>query len=451
MTTLSSQLEQIVSAPEHPENDFILSKYTHADIYSIAGFFQQRFFSAESEEAICLCTSDRAVMAGALLAALTRPVTLVIPHAFSKTVLAGMHRSHLFTRAIVSETSLLPPMVEGIAPCRDIFSGHRLDGTFVRSPDAPMVKLFTGGSTNTPRVWSKTVRNLFSESIHQAGKLGAGPGDRFAATVPAHHIYGLLFSVLTPLLASASVIDGDLTYPHEIQTAVSDHKASILVSTPLHYKMLSGMTFTPGALRFALSSAARLDAADSRAFHEKTGLGVTEIFGSTETGGIASRLCAETQPHFTPFDCIDWKIVDSRLAIRSDFISPELPTDPEGFFVTNDQAAAVGPMGFELAGRADRIVKVGGKRVDLDEIRSVITGMPEVADAAVISTPDGSGRGNEISALVATTATSREIRQYLHRRFQGHAVPRRIRVVDRIPVSTTGKYNNTLIRELLDA
>lgn len=448
---LLKQLEKLIAYPLFPENDYIFSKYTYDAIYKIAARFQKNIFPADTEESICLCINDRGIMAGALIAALTRPVSLILPNAYSASVLERMHQAIAFSRAIVQEPIALPRDVTPVFFDRDNLGNDTLDRSFVRHPDSVLVKLFTGGSTKTPRIWSKTVRNLFSEAIHHAENLDVSSHDRIVATVPPNHIYGLLFSVLTPFVASASVVDEELTYPHEIQNAVKENQGSILISTPLHYKMLAGIPFKAESLRLAISSAARLDAADSRFFHQKTGLGITEIFGSTETGGIASRLCNDKQPDFELFECVDWKIVKDLLAIRSDFISPELPVDPEGFFTTNDQVNIKGPDRFELKGRADRIVKVGGKRVDLDEIKSAITGMPKVKDAAVICIPNDSARENKICALVAADASSSEIRQYLKHRIQSYAVPRLIRIVEKIPVSSTGKYENAEIKRLLES
>ncbi|MCF8036744.1 MAG: AMP-binding protein [Desulfobacteraceae bacterium] len=450
VSSFIEQLEDIAAGPAVPGHPYILSGYTYAAVYAMAGHLQHRHFSAENPETVCLCATDRAVVAAALLAALTRPVTLVIPYSFSAEVLDRTHRAHGFSKAIADEPVPLPSGVETILPDSKPGGQSILAPAGIRNPDSVFVKLFTGGSTRAPRTWSKTIDNLFGEAIYHARKLSVTPDDRFAATVPAYHIYGLLFSVLTPLAAGASIIDGEPTYPREIQKAVSRDRASILVSIPLHYKMLAGTEFTAEGLRCALSSAARLEAADSRAFYRQTELGITEVFGSTETGGIATRLCTHDQPHFTPFDCIEWKIKDHLLAIRSDFISPELPVDENGFFITSDRVKAVGPNGFALAGRADRIVKVGGKRVDLEEVRSAITGMQDVTDAAVICTENGGTRGNEIRAIVAASISSSEIRRHLRQRIPDYAVPRHIRIVDQIPVSPAGKYDSTEIRKLLN-
>ncbi len=450
ISSFFKHLENIAAGPADPGHPYILPGYTYETIYAMAGDLQHRHFSAENPETVCLCATDRAVVAAALLAALSRPVTLVIPYSFSAEVLDLTHRAHGFSKAIADDSLYLPAGVKAILPEPKATGKGMLEPAGMRDPGSVFVKLFTGGSTRAPRTWSKTIGNLFGEAIYHARKLGVTPEDRFAATVPAYHIYGLLFSVLTPLVAGASIIDGEPTYPREIQKAASRDRASILVSIPLHYKMLAGTKFTAEGLRYALSSAARLEAADSRAFYRQTELGITEVFGSTETGGIATRLCTHDQPHFTPFDCIEWKIEDHLLAIRSDFISPELPVDENGFFITSDRVKPVEPDGFALAGRADRIVKVGGKRVDLEEVRTAIAGLPHVTDAAVICTENGSTRGNEIRALVAASISSSEIRRHLRHRIPDYAVPRHIRIVDQIPVSPAGKYDSTEIRKLLN-
>ncbi|MFO8031426.1 MAG: AMP-binding protein [Desulfohalobiaceae bacterium] len=447
--SVASQLQGLLAGPAEPSHPFVLGRHTYQDAYTIAAKLQQQDFALDTAESICLCVLDRAVIAGAILAALTRPVTLLLPYSFSPSVLADMRNLQPFSRAIVKQSTDLPSGVQPILVGQGVDQTYRLDQTTLRPQDSVLVKLFTGGSTQAPKIWSKTIRNLFSEATYQATNLGVSPQDRFVSTAPANHIYGLLFSVLIPFVARASVLPGNPAYPHEIQNLVSRNQASFLVSTPLHYKMLGNIDFRAESLHWALSSAARLDPADSKAFYNLTGLGITEIFGSTETGGIASRTCTHIQPNFRAFDCIQWKAVQNLLAIRSEFISPELPVDSEGYFTTQDQIKAIGQNEFELQGRADRIVKIGGKRVDLDQIRSVLSSMPDVQDAAVLCTPDNTTRSNEIQALVAGGTTSHIIRQYLQHRLQSYAVPRKIKVVDKIPTSQAGKYQISAIRKML--
>lgn len=449
--TLYQRLKTLAASPKDPEREYVLSSRTYNDVYAMAADFQTRLFAPDTHTSVCLCTTDRAVTAAVLLAALTRPATVILPHTFSQSVIERIDMEHGLSGAILEDPLKLPENVKNVPAGRPPAFGKVLDASFIRDPGEVFVKLFTGGSSGAPRTWSKTIGNLFSEAIYHAEKMGITAEDKFVATVPPNHIYGLLFSVLTPLVAGAATIDGVLTYPHEIQSALAGQNATTLVSIPLHYKMLGAMDFSAPALTRALCSAARLYPEDSGAFHAKTGLGVTEIYGSTETGGIASRLCTKNQPHFTPLDCITWKLAESRLAIRSDFISPELPVDQDGFYVTSDQASVAGPNGFYLEGRADRIIKVAGKRVDLDEIRSVMMEMSQITDAFVLSVADAGGRGNEIRALAATRASAAQIRKHLTKQLPGHAMPRKIKTTREIPVSAAGKYDNAEIRKLLEA
>ena len=160
----------------------------------------------------------------------------------------------------------------------------------------------------------------------------------------------------------------------------------------------------PDTLRLAFSSAGMLDAADNKEFCRTNKKGVVEVYGSTETGGIATRNRSLGEEYFTAFPTIDWKIIDSRLAVRSPYISPDLPVDAAGFFHAGDRVEARGTQHFSLQGRADTVTKVGGKRVDLEEISLLIKNASGVTDCVVMALPDSGGREHQIGALIQGNA-----------------------------------------------
>ena len=92
------------------------------------------------------------------------------------------------------------------------------------------------------------------------------------------------------------------------------------------------------------------------------------------------------------------------------FLSPELPKDEAGWFHTADRVARLDERRFRLIGRAELMVKVTGKRVDLDAVRSTLAALLGVAEALMV------------------------------------ALPRRIRVVERIPVRENRKYGRRWCR-----
>ncbi|MDY6969964.1 MAG: hypothetical protein SVR08_15090 [Spirochaetota bacterium] len=215
---------------------------------------------------------------------------------------------------------------------------------------------------------------------------------------------------------------------------------------PMHFRTLKMSSFHRNRLRLAFSSAGALDEEDAAHFLDQTGLGITEIYGSTETGGIASMSRAQDEKAWNPFEVVDFRIVKDRLHVRSDFISPDLPLNPDQFFITEDRAVYYDQRSFLLLGRADDIVKVAGKRVDLGEVQNKIKDINGVKNAYVLSLPVKKGRGNEIAALIAADVDEAYIRRSISQILESYAVPRRIRVVNEIPETSTGKYDYKSIK-----
>lgn len=402
-----------------------------------------------ANEQVCLCVEERPHLLAALLASLAGAPPFILPHAFHPHVLREVYEAKPF-RLILADTSVEPPegtTVINIEACRP--DDHPLN--LIHPPDKPFVSLFTGGSTGKPRVWSKTPANLFGEAIHLARTFSIGRNDILLSTVPPQHIYGLLCSVLLPFVAQAQVLCRTCTFPREIFSSLQKGGATVLVSVPIHYAALRVGDFQRFSLRLALSSAAPLDPKDAAFFLERTGLAITEIYGSTETGGMATRAYGVDHGSWEPFACLDWKILSERLCVRSDFVSPDLPRDREGFFVTADRVAKTGGNRFKFLGRADHIVKVAGKRVDLEETREKIRQIPGVIDAYVTALPLNRARRAEIAALVATDLPARDLRTAIRSMDDPYGRPRRIRIVKAIPVLPNGKIDRQRVDQLFSA
>jgi acyl-coenzyme A synthetase/AMP-(fatty) acid ligase len=201
----------------------------------------------------------------------------------------------------------------------------------------------------------------------------------------------------------------------------------------------------------AFSSAGPLDPEDALAFYRQTGVGPEEIYGSTETGGVACRSSATGRNLLEPFECLKWKISHDRLCVKSPFISPDIPVDEHGFFMTGDRAALIADGRFTILGRADGVMKVGGKRVDLNDVQDKIKKIPKIRDIFLFSMRGRKGRDADIAAVIETDLDEIEVRQILSRVLEQYAQPRRIRIVDKMPSTSTGKYDREAIIKLFDA
>lgn len=431
-------LERLMEGPAEPARDFIPGTHTWGALYEYAAGFLHTLGPGEP---VCLCTEDRGTIAAAVLASLAGGPVCVLPHALSERAIGETREAIRFDRAIADHPIDLPGGVEAIRPARGAWRP-----TGVRKPDSIFLTLFTGGSTDRPRTWMKTAASMLGEAQFQVRKYGIKGDDLFAATVPPYHIYGLLFTVLIPLCAGATVMGGTHLFPGEISAALGDGGATVLVSVPVHYRSLNGARMPANRLRLAFSSAGPLDPEDAGAFYRETGIAVEEIYGSTETGGVACRSSAAGRDLLEPFEPVRWRIQDGLLAVQSPFLSPELPLDADGFFLTGDRAAAEQGGRFALLGRADSVVKVGGKRVDLQDVQDRIKRLECVRDAFVLSLPGKTGRGAAIAAIVETDCEEARLRELLSLSLEPYAMPRRIRVVSTMPSTSAGKYDRDAIQ-----
>jgi acyl-coenzyme A synthetase/AMP-(fatty) acid ligase len=440
----------LLTAPLDPEQEFIHGGATFAEVYGMASWLRAACAGRNERGVVCLATEDRALMAAALLASLAGGPVLLLPHAFSGQALSGMQEATGFTGAI-TDTGAPRDFPAGIEVIHPPWGETGPDlRSFPASFGEELLRLYTGGSTGAPQLWSKTGINIFAEALFLAEHFDVSQRDRIAATISPYHIYGLLYSVALPLVSGATVLPGTPSFPEEIIRTVADQEATILVSVPAHYRALRARASSLGSsLRLAFSSAGMLDIEDNTEFCRHNGAGIVEVYGSTETGGIGLRNRSRSEEGFTPYPTIAWKISDQRLHVRSPYLSLSLPQDAEGFFITGDKVTSCPPEGFQLKGRADSITKVAGKRVDLEEIRALIKQQPNVADCVVLALAEAGGREHRIVALVAGEAVDTEaLRRVLAVRFEPYALPRAIKTVSRLPMKENGKYDRAAIVRL---
>jgi acyl-CoA synthetase (AMP-forming)/AMP-acid ligase II len=444
---IKTAMEELLQGPRSPDQEFVRAGATFGEVYAMAAELRELFAGLEQPEAaVCCGAENKAILAAALLSSLAGGPPLLLPYAFSAQALAQLHQATGFTTALSDIPREFPAGVR-IVSSPPPGTGKNLNGHQpCRRPE--LLKIFTGGSTGMPQIWSKTAANIFGEGFFLARNFEVTQRDCILATIPPYHIFGLLFSVILPLVASATVVNDTPSFPEEIIRVARNSQVTILASVPVHYRVLRDKKID---LRLAFSSAGMLDRKDNEIFCRHNHLGVVEVYGSTETGGIATRNRWRGEEDFTPFPTIAWKIAGDRLAVRSPYVSPELPVDAGGFYTAGDLVEARGAGQFCLKSRADTITKVGGKRVDLEEIGLLIKKQPGVRDCAVVALPDAGGREHRIGALIeGDRADIKMIQKELAASLEPYALPRRIKQVAQLPTTRNGKYDWLAIVQLLE-
>ncbi len=331
--------------------------------------------------------------------------------------------------------------------------------------DRVLATVYTSGSTGAHQACPKTAAQLLGEAAALARCFGVAAGRRVIATVPPHHLYGLLFSVLMPLAAGASFVRDTPLHAETVAATARRHRADVLVSVPIHLRSLT--VLDPGELPplwQVFSSGAALPAETAAALGGRLGLAVTEIYGASETGGIAWRRHPAGEQH-VPEDMSEapaWQplpgvSVEADASGRLLLSSPFLPPDAAVPFVCADQIERGEDGRFRLLGRRDGVLKIGGKRVALAEVEQRLLAQPGLADAAVAAVAAPGPRGQEIVAAVVARDPSLDaaevvarVRHGLLQWFDPVVVPRRIKVAPRLPREASGKLTRAALLALFD-
>jgi acyl-coenzyme A synthetase/AMP-(fatty) acid ligase len=271
-------------------------------------------------------------------------------------------------------------------------------------------------------------------------------------TVPAHHIYGLLFTVVLPLLAGARFVRDTPLMPSVIEEYARRCQADVLVSVPPHLRVLGESELsTLGSIGRVFSSGAPLPDAAAHTLRKRFDVRVIEVLGSTETGGFAYR-CFEdaSQAHgerFRPFAGVSITTDEAdQLCLRSPLLDASI-TQP---LVCPDRIELLQDGSFRHLGRSDGVIKVGGTRISLSELEARVRELPGVSDVAALPVDAGGARGQEIWLVVATAEGREltELRARLLRYYDPVLLPRRVRFVESLPREATGKLMRARLLEL---
>jgi acyl-CoA synthetase (AMP-forming)/AMP-acid ligase II len=319
--------------------------------------------------------------------------------------------------------------------------------------------VYTSGSGGEPLAMAKHLGQLDAE-VHTlqasfGGRFAAHEGVTIHSTVSHQHIYGLLFCTLWPLAAGRPFAAERILYPEQMAQRLGP-ASSILVSSPAHLKRLPP-TLDWSAARAGLlsvfSSGGPLPPESAKAALESMGHSPTEVFGSSETGGVAWRQRAAHGDDWQPLPGVHWRIDDELLSVRS----PHLPGDE--WWRTSDRVRALEGGGFVLLGRADRIVKIEEKRVSLTAIEAALRALPEIAEVRALVQPGAAGDRLAVVAVptaagelalgqMGKRAFNEKLRAVLLETVERVALPRRFRYLQAMPVNPQGKTTEAMLAAL---
>ncbi|AIL33263.1 AMP-binding protein [Basilea psittacipulmonis] len=318
------------------------------------------------------------------------------------------------------------------------------------SPDASLY-LRTSGSSGESKIIKKTLRQFESEFHAINDVLSIQKHHYLLASVSHQHLFGLSFKVMMSLFTGADCVPQQLTYPEFLVEQTHLKKRScIWISSPSclnHFEAFTGWETLKPSIDLIISSGGPLPPKTANLFKENL-MPIQEIYGSTETGVIATR---QSDQAWQPFHSVHIDTSSSdQTVIQSNW---------------TDQAQAIGDRihlkengQFTLNGRMDRVIKLAEKRASLDEIEHIINTHSFVKEtfvfphsqqtrlvAVIALTQDGiqllrdSGRQSVVTHL----------RDFLNEKLDPVFVPRFWRFTTELPKNTQSKLDKDALHRFI--
>ena len=320
------------------------------------------------------------------------------------------------------------------------------------------VTFHTSGSTAKPKTIVKTFASLAKEVAFHRARLADVLARKpvFLSTVEPHHMYGILWRVLLPKAAGCTVDPEVILTPESLLKKMRSAESVFLVTTPSFLARFVEYAYlydVPQNVVELTTSGALLTADVAAAARRVFGRAPLEIFGSTETGGVADRRQETGNELWTVFDPVKaWADAEGRLVVSSPFscqrrftLGDGVVFEAEGRDKRDPPPGEVASRRFRLCGRMDRMVKIAEQRVSLPEMEATMCLIPEVAEVAlgVVEGPYGPTLGKR--------ACARALRAKCQQFFPKGAVPRKYRFVHALPRNAQGKVQASAIQEILNS
>jgi acyl-[acyl-carrier-protein]-phospholipid O-acyltransferase/long-chain-fatty-acid--[acyl-carrier-protein] ligase len=339
-------------------------------------------------------------------------------------------------------------------------------------PDSTAAILFTSGTEGAPKGVALSHANILANVAQVRAHIALSTSeDVLLNPLPVFHCFGLSVGTILPLLAGVKVVTHPTPLqPKEIVKRIKTHGITILLATDTFIAQYAraGEEGDLDTVRLAVCGAERVRD-ETRAFvRQKYGIQILEGYGVTEAApvvaanqpeanqpGTVGRLMAAMETRLDPVEGIPGagRLLVKGPNVMQGYILPEAPGVivplPEGWHDTGD-VASIDEEGFiAIRGRLKRFAKIGGETVSLAVVENCAAALwPDHVHAAV-TVPDPR-KGEQIVLVTnATEATRPSLLAWAqHHGVSELAVPRRLLIVQEIPVLGTGKTDYVAVQKL---
>ena len=338
------------------------------------------------------------------------------------------------------------------------------------TPDDIALVLHTSGTTSRPKIVPLAHKNIFASAGNIRRTLALTSQDRGLVIMPLFHIHGLIAALSAPLSAGGEVCCTPgfnalkfFSWLDEVKptwyTGVPTMHQAILLRAPGNQEVLKHHR-----LRFIRSSSSALPPTVIAELERVFGVPVVEAYGMTEaTHQMASNpLKGPRKPGTVgPSGGPEIRIVDQtgkdvprgapgEIVIKGPNVMTAYENNPkanadafyDGWFRTGDQGVMDDDGYVAITGRLKEIINRGGEKISPREVDEIIMEHPAVHQCVTFAMPHDM-LGEEVGAAIVlrqgAACTDKELRDFAAAKLAPFKVPKKILILDQIPVGATGK------------
>lgn len=310
--------------------------------------------------------------------------------------------------------------------------------------DQCIVRIFTSGSTGRPQAHAMSFARMHSCALAEAERMWQTAGGPCAVlgTVSPQHMFGLEASVLLPIFGGGHFSARQPFFPADVASALAElPEPRLLVSTPFHLRKLMDAQIALPRVSAILSATAPLSLELAHEVEAQLGAPMVEIYGSTETGALATRRPTQ-ETNWQTYSGIHLEQQgDTTLACAEHFGTPQ---------ALNDVVELHSPQRFRLLGRHADMINIVGKRSSLAYLNQLLLGLPGVVDGVFfLHGAEATEEAQRLAAfVVAPGRSSTELLAALRLHVDPVFLPRPLVFVDSLPRDGNGKMTAAALAQL---
>jgi acyl-CoA synthetase (AMP-forming)/AMP-acid ligase II len=333
--------------------------------------------------------------------------------------------------------------------------------------------MFTSGTTGKPKGVMTTHAQTLRVFDVWADVVGLAEGDRYLIVNPFFHTFGYKAGFIACLMRGATIVPHAVFDVPQVLDKIRAERISVLPGPPTLYQSILN---TPdrgdlSSLRLAVTGAAVVPVElIKRMRDELTFETILTAYGLTEATGVVTMCRPDDDPETIAntsgraIPDVEVKISEQgEICVRGYNVMQGYFEDPDatreaidgdGWLHTGD-IGVMDERGYvRITDRLKDMFIVGGFNAYPAEIENELLAHPAIAQAAVVGMPDE--RLGEVGcAFVVPRAGERidpdEVIAWTRERLANYKVPRRVDVIDALPLNASGKVLKYELRERANA